>query len=247
MKATMTVSPRVSGTNRKWNIATVANWMRERASTLMQSPFHTDRKKSAGPNYGPSIAQERLPFQPNFSYTSFSMESDSRWLRERGKSARRHLLFTVALGELSGILLILQTALLVAIGNGAIIERPELRALVPFFAVLLAVFALRFLSDLAREALGLRMRLGREKGRARRIDRGTAEHRPHRARRGCTRGRSPSSSSARSSPSTATTRAISLSGPSRASCPSPCSPPSFPSTGSRASSSSSRPCSCRSA
>jgi ATP-binding cassette subfamily C protein CydD len=72
------------------------------------------------------------------------MASDSQWLRERGKNARRHLAITVALGELSGILLILQTALLVAIGNGAIMERRRLRELLPFFAALLGVVALRF-------------------------------------------------------------------------------------------------------
>ena len=35
MKATKALRPRVSGTKRKWKIATVANWMRERASTLI--------------------------------------------------------------------------------------------------------------------------------------------------------------------------------------------------------------------
>jgi ATP-binding cassette subfamily C protein CydD len=74
------------------------------------------------------------------------MKEDLRWLHERAGPARHRLAFTVALGELSGILLILQTALLVAIGNGAIMERRGVRELIPFFAGLLGAIALRALA-----------------------------------------------------------------------------------------------------
>jgi ATP-binding cassette subfamily C protein CydD len=52
----------------------------------------------------------------------------------------------VALGELSGILLILQAALLVAIGNGAIMKSRGIRELFPLFVGLLGVIALRALA-----------------------------------------------------------------------------------------------------
>jgi len=74
---------------------------------------------------------------------SGDMESDARWLDERGRPARRHLVLTVALGEITGLLLILQTGLLVAIGNGAIIEARNLPSLWPYFAALLGVICLR--------------------------------------------------------------------------------------------------------
>lgn len=74
------------------------------------------------------------------------MEGLTHWLRERGQPARRQLAFTVTLGEVSGILLILQTALLVYIGNGVIIERRGLPFLVPYFCGLVAVIALRSLA-----------------------------------------------------------------------------------------------------
>lgn len=52
-------------------------------------------------------------------------------------------MLTVALGELSGILLIGQTAFLVAIGDGAIMAHRGMRELAPFFAALLASITLR--------------------------------------------------------------------------------------------------------
>jgi ATP-binding cassette, subfamily C, bacterial CydD len=73
------------------------------------------------------------------------MAGDSTWLKEGGKDARPLLLLTVTLGELSGILLILQTALLVAIGKGAMMEGRRLGELLPAFAGLLACIAFRFL------------------------------------------------------------------------------------------------------
>ena len=72
------------------------------------------------------------------------MADDSRWLKERARPARRRLVLAVALGELSGILHVLQTALLVAVGDGVIMGRKGARDLAPFFAALLGVAALRF-------------------------------------------------------------------------------------------------------
>lgn len=69
--------------------------------------------------------------------------STSTWLRDRSRPARRSLALTVALGELSGILLILQTSLLVQIGNGVMFQGRGLSPLLPFFAALLGVILLR--------------------------------------------------------------------------------------------------------
>jgi len=74
------------------------------------------------------------------------MENDSRWLRERGADARRPLVAAIVLGELSGIFLILQTALLAAIGNAAIMEGRRVRELAPYFAALALAIAFRFLT-----------------------------------------------------------------------------------------------------
>ncbi len=74
------------------------------------------------------------------------MDKDTGWLRERGRPARPRLVATVLLGELSGILLVLQTALLVAIGDGAMLKGRGLPELAPRFAQLLGVIALRGLT-----------------------------------------------------------------------------------------------------
>jgi ATP-binding cassette subfamily C protein CydD len=71
------------------------------------------------------------------------MTSTSTWLRDRGRPARRNLALTVALGELSGILLILQTSLLVQIGTGVMFKGTGLLLLLPLFAALLGVILLR--------------------------------------------------------------------------------------------------------
>jgi ATP-binding cassette, subfamily C, bacterial CydD len=73
------------------------------------------------------------------------MEGTSQWLRGRGRPARRALAVTVTLGELSGILLLLQTALLVRIGDGVIFRGSGTAELAPAFAALLAVIAVRAL------------------------------------------------------------------------------------------------------
>jgi ATP-binding cassette, subfamily C, bacterial CydD len=72
------------------------------------------------------------------------MAGRPNWLRDRARPARLLLALTVALGELSGIALIAQTALLVAIGKGAMLEGSALRDLAPFFVGLLGTIALRF-------------------------------------------------------------------------------------------------------
>ena len=74
------------------------------------------------------------------------MDGDHDWLGERGRPARSRLVLTVALGELSGILLVIQTALLVAIGDRAIMEGRGTRELLPLFAALLGAIALRALA-----------------------------------------------------------------------------------------------------
>ena len=68
------------------------------------------------------------------------------WLGERGRPARGILARTVALGELSGMLLIVQTAILVEIGDGAMMRGRRLGDLLPFFAALLGVIAARCLA-----------------------------------------------------------------------------------------------------
>jgi ATP-binding cassette subfamily C protein CydD len=65
------------------------------------------------------------------------------WLRQQGTPGRRHLVLSVALGETSGILLVLQTALLATVGEGLIFRHAALSALVPVFLGALAVIALR--------------------------------------------------------------------------------------------------------
>lgn len=74
------------------------------------------------------------------------MEPASQWLRQKSALTRRPLALAVALGELSGILLILQTALLVEIGNGVIFRGSGLPELLPFFIALPAVVGVRVLA-----------------------------------------------------------------------------------------------------
>ncbi|HVO37648.1 MAG TPA: thiol reductant ABC exporter subunit CydD [Spirochaetia bacterium] len=66
------------------------------------------------------------------------------WLRQRRHPGFRPLAFAVALGELSGILLILQTALLVQVGNAVIFGGAGLPQLMPYFAALPPVILARF-------------------------------------------------------------------------------------------------------
>jgi ATP-binding cassette subfamily C protein CydD len=73
------------------------------------------------------------------------MAKERSWLDQRGRLTRRHLAFTVVLGELSGIALIAQTALLVAIVDGTVMRGSGIRELLPFFAAIVGVIALRAL------------------------------------------------------------------------------------------------------
>jgi ATP-binding cassette, subfamily C, bacterial CydD len=69
------------------------------------------------------------------------MSATVSWLEEWSRPGRRPLLAAVALGEASGILMILQTALLAWIGNAVIFSTAA--PLAPAFAALLAAVALR--------------------------------------------------------------------------------------------------------
>lgn len=68
----------------------------------------------------------------------------SLWLKRAGKPARWPLALTIALGELSGILLIIQTALLVRIIDAVIFHHAAVASLSGFFLGLLAIAAGRF-------------------------------------------------------------------------------------------------------
>jgi len=87
-------------------------------------------------------------------YTPPAMKSTVSWLSAEGRPARRMLALTVALGELSGILLILQTALLARIGDGVIFKGSGLPALAPLFVGLLAVIAARAAATWASKRSG---------------------------------------------------------------------------------------------
>jgi ATP-binding cassette, subfamily C, bacterial CydD len=67
------------------------------------------------------------------------------WLRERAKPARRQLALTVAQGELSGILHLLQTGFLVRVGDDVIFRGSSLADLAPILAAFLGVAAARAL------------------------------------------------------------------------------------------------------
>lgn len=71
------------------------------------------------------------------------MNELSGWLRSRSKPVRGFLALTIGLGELSGILLIVQTALLVRIGNGVIFDHKSLATLGPTFGYLLTTILVR--------------------------------------------------------------------------------------------------------
>jgi ATP-binding cassette subfamily C protein CydD len=70
------------------------------------------------------------------------MSTISGWLRDQGQY-RGRLALTVALGEAAGILLILQTALLVQVADSLIFRGVPPASLVPLFSGALAVIALR--------------------------------------------------------------------------------------------------------
>lgn len=72
-----------------------------------------------------------------------TMHDISGRLASRSKSVRRELFLTIGLGEIAGLLLILQSALLVRIANGAIFDGLALGALKLSVAVLLLAVVLR--------------------------------------------------------------------------------------------------------
>lgn len=75
-----------------------------------------------------------------------AMEQIAGWLRARSKPVRRYLFLTVGLGEAAGLLFIVQTALIVRIGNGVIFLHERLSSLVLVFCLLPAAIGLRALS-----------------------------------------------------------------------------------------------------
>jgi ATP-binding cassette, subfamily C, bacterial CydD len=84
------------------------------------------------------------------------MTGTARWLSGNGQSARWLLAATVGLGELSGILLIFQTALLARIGDGVIFHGAGLAAIAPLLAALLGVIAVRAAATWASRRTGYR-------------------------------------------------------------------------------------------
>ncbi|MGO9412308.1 MAG: thiol reductant ABC exporter subunit CydD [Spirochaetia bacterium] len=73
------------------------------------------------------------------------MTGTTAWLRQNGTNIRRPLALTIALGEISGILLILQTAFLVRIANAVIFQHAAVRSLLSVFIALIATAPVRFL------------------------------------------------------------------------------------------------------
>jgi len=73
------------------------------------------------------------------------MGSTTAWLRENSRKVRLPLAATIALGELSGILLIIQTWLLARISDQVIFQHASAASLMSAFAALLSVAPARFL------------------------------------------------------------------------------------------------------
>ena len=74
------------------------------------------------------------------------MTSTLGWLRAHGRPARGRLALAIALGEITGILLVVQTALFVEVGNGVIFRHAPLQGLLPAFLGALGVILLRALT-----------------------------------------------------------------------------------------------------
>ena len=71
------------------------------------------------------------------------MTGTSGWLRQQARPVRGRIALTIALGEVSGILLVVQTSLLVSVIDRAMFHRSALSSLVPLLAAVLGVLALR--------------------------------------------------------------------------------------------------------
>ena len=76
--------------------------------------------------------------------TTQTYTADStRWLRQLALSVRGRLAAAVALGELAGILLVLQTGLLARVADEVIFRRSAVSALLSLFAGALGAVILR--------------------------------------------------------------------------------------------------------
>jgi ATP-binding cassette subfamily C protein CydD len=73
------------------------------------------------------------------------MSTTTGWLGERGRSSRGSLALTVVFGELAGILLILQTGLLVRVADALIFHHAPIDSLYPLFIAAAGVIGLRAL------------------------------------------------------------------------------------------------------
>lgn len=81
------------------------------------------------------------------------MHDTAGWLASKSKGVRRELFVAIAFGEIAGLLLIVQTALLVRIASGAIFHGLALGALeVPVAALLLVILARVVVSGASRRA-----------------------------------------------------------------------------------------------
>jgi ATP-binding cassette, subfamily C, bacterial CydD len=73
------------------------------------------------------------------------MKGTAAWLQRNGRKIRLPLAVTIALGELSGILLIIQTALIVRVADQVIFQHAAVASLTGVFAALVVTAPLRFL------------------------------------------------------------------------------------------------------
>lgn len=80
----------------------------------------------------------------------------TKWLKSQSKLAKPWLMLSVGLGFLSGLLLIAQAGLLATILQQLIIEQTDKHQLLPHFAGLIAVVALRAACSWGREVAGYR-------------------------------------------------------------------------------------------
>ncbi len=76
-------------------------------------------------------------------YSRADMAGTSGWLRERAAPIRRRLAAAVGLGELAGILMVIQAGLLARVVDAAIFRQASLPELIPFFGAALAIIFLR--------------------------------------------------------------------------------------------------------
>lgn len=80
----------------------------------------------------------------------------NNWLKQQSKLAKRWLMMAVGLGVLSSFFLLAQAALLASLLHQLIIEHVDKSQLVPHFAALAAIIAIRALCSWGREIAGYR-------------------------------------------------------------------------------------------